>query len=45
MVNQMTDDKKEDLKTTCMISKFLYEKILKAIEDILPILKDGLKKI
>lgn len=44
-INIIKDDKKEDLKITCAISKKMYNIILKSLEDIEPLLDDALKKI
>lgn len=44
-INCISGDKYEDLKETCLISKFVYEKILYAAKNISPMLHDGLLNV
>ena len=44
-VNCVVDDEKENIKETCRISKFVYQKISSAVYDIEPLLKESLKKV
>lgn len=44
-VNILTDDEEENIKDTCRISKFVYQRILDAIDDIEPKLIDAIKDI
>ena len=44
-VNVLTDDEEENIKDTCRISKFVYQRILDAIDDIEPKLIDAIKDI
>ena len=44
-VNCLGEDEIENKKETCRISKFVYEKILDAVERIEPLLKDSLERV
>ena len=44
-VNCISDDKKKNLEETCLIAKFIYEKIFNATDVIKPKLHKALKKI
>ena len=44
-VNSISDDEYEDFKYTCELSKFVYKKIMEAIEIIKPKLHESLKRL